>query len=500
MIGKTISHYRIIEKLGEGGMGEVYLAEDTKLRRTVALKFLPSEYTSEPELKARFMREAQAAAALNHPNIITVHEVAEHEGRLYIAMEYVEGESLKDLVSKKGLTIGEVLDMALQICDGLAVAHQAGIIHRDIKPQNILVGKDGRVRICDFGLAKLKDVTQLTQTGSTLGTVAYMSPEQAQGQEVDHRSDIFSLGVVLYEVITGQLPFKGEHEAAVIHSIINDTPEPLARYKADVPERLQTIADKALKKDPANRYQTVADMMVDLRESRDQRATGGVTARTKKLVPLLVPASIVFVLVLLFLILRPFQVEIAPEKVAVAEENSLAIMYFENMVERDDPERLGEIVTNLLITDLSESQYMNVVSSQRLYDILKLLGREGEKVIDRSVATEVATKARAKWMLLGSILQVEPEMVLTSGLVRMTCRCPPLRKRNQTPWLPTSPAIRSKHIATIWRVLTIITSITQRRPAKTLRRLWSLIPPLLWHISGWLWSKGSRGDIGSSKN
>jgi serine/threonine protein kinase/Tfp pilus assembly protein PilF len=424
--GTKVAHYRIEKKLGAGGMGDVYLAEDTKLQRKVALKFLPSEYSSEPELKTRFTREAQAAAALSHPNIVTVFEISEHEGQLYIAMEYVAGKSLKDLIARKKLSFGEVLEIALQISEGLTVAHGAGIIHRDVKPQNILIGKDGRVRICDFGLAKLKRDVTLTQAGSTLGTVAYMSPEQAQGKEADHRSDIFSFGVVLYEMITSGLPFKGEHEAAMIHAIVNDPPEPLARYKADVPEGLQRIVDKALAKDKSERYQHADDLLADLkREKRslEQSKTVEVPSETtearqkKKLLPFVIPASIIFMVVVLLLILKPFQIQIAPEKAAVAEENSLAIMYFENMVDKKDTERLGEIVTNLLITDLSESQYLNVVSSQRLYDILKLLGREGEKVIDRSVATEVATKARAKWMLLGNILQVEPEIILTSQLV-----------------------------------------------------------------------------------
>jgi len=274
MIGKIISHYKILEKVGEGGMGEVYLAQDTKLNRRVALKFLPVQLASDGELKERFKREAQAAAALNHPNIITIHEVAEYETRPFIAMEYVEGESLKDLISKKDLSINEVLDISLQISDGLAVAHRAGIIHRDIKPQNILMGKDGRVRICDFGLAKAKRDITLTQAGSTLGTIGYMSPEQAQGKGTDHRSDIFSLGVVLYEMITSQLPFKGEHDAATIHSIVNDTPEPLARYKSDVPEELQRIVGKAVEKDREVRYQHSDDLRADLGRLKTELETG----------------------------------------------------------------------------------------------------------------------------------------------------------------------------------------------------------------------------------
>ena len=274
MIDDVISHYKILEKLGEGGMGEVYLAQDTKLDRKVALKFLPVQLASDGELKERFKREAQSAAALNHPNIITVYEVSEYENRPFIAMEYVEGESLKDLIARKELPIGEVLDVALQVSDGLAVAHQAGIVHRDIKPQNILMGKDGRVRICDFGLAKAKRDITLTQAGSTLGTIAYMSPEQAKGIEVDHRSDIFSFGVVLYEMITEHLPFTGDHEAAVIYSVVNETPEPLARYKSEVPEELQKIVEKAMEKDRRVRYQHVDDVSADLRKLKAELDTG----------------------------------------------------------------------------------------------------------------------------------------------------------------------------------------------------------------------------------
>ena len=268
MIGQTISHYKILEKLGAGGMGEVYLAEDTELDRKVALKFLPSQLTADPDIKTRFKREARAAAALNHPNIITVYEVGEYQGRAYIAMEYVEGQALKDLIAKKTLAINQVIDIALQICEGLNVAHQAGITHRDIKPANILVAKEGRVKILDFGLAKLKGVTQLTNKDATLGTLHYMSPEQYQSAEVDQRTDIWSFGVVLYEMITGQLPFQGEYQAAIFYAVMNVTPEPLARYKAEVSEDLQRIVDKALDKDLATRYQHIDDLLTDLKRER----------------------------------------------------------------------------------------------------------------------------------------------------------------------------------------------------------------------------------------
>ena len=428
MIGKTISHYKILEKLGEGGMGVVYKAQDTKLDRLVALKFLPPHLTSEPVEKERFIHEAKAASALNHPNITTIHEIDEFEDQMFIVMEYCEGRTLKQVIEKETLSIKKVLDIGIQVCEGLAVAHEKGIVHRDIKSDNIMLTPRGQVKIMDFGLAKLKGATKLTKTRSTLGTLAYMSPEQAQGEEVDKRSDIFSFGVVLYELLTGRLPFEGEHPSAVIYSIINEEPQPVARYNNQVSSELERLVFKALAKDKEERYQHIDDLLADLR--REKKAldytksgivpTGVISPKPKKkLLPFIVPASIVFILILLFLILKPFKFEIVPEEKAVAKENTLAIMYFENLVDREDKERLGEIVTNLLITDLSESQYMNVVSSQRLYDILKLLGKEGLKVIDKNVASEVATKADAKWMLLGSILQVEPQLVLTSQLVEV---------------------------------------------------------------------------------
>ncbi|MFQ5641217.1 MAG: protein kinase [bacterium] len=277
MIAKTIAHYKILQKLGEGGMGEVYLAEDTQLDRKVVLKFLPPHDTLDPEIRARFKHEAKAIAALNHPNIITIYEIAEHEGQFYIAMEYVEGESLREIMDSnltKLLKFSKVLDYASQICEGLQAAHQADIVHRDIKPANILLEKSGRVKIVDFGLAKLKNVTRLTKESSTMGTLSYMSPEQIQGAEVDQRSDIFSFGVVLYEMITGQLPFKGEYEAAVSYSIMHEEPEPLARYKTGISDKFQRIMDKTLSKDTTTRYQSAADLLADLKGLWKQIETG----------------------------------------------------------------------------------------------------------------------------------------------------------------------------------------------------------------------------------
>jgi len=216
MIGKTISHYKILEKLGEGGMGVVYKAQDTKLDRIVALKFLPKHLLCDQEAKIRFEHEAKAASALDHPNIATIYEIDEVEGECFISMAYIEGKSIKDLLNEKTLSLKGVLDIAIQIAEGLNAAHKKGIVHRDIKSDNLMLTNEGLIKIMDFGLAKLRGVSRLTKTGSTVGTLGYMSPEQVQGMGADQRSDIFSFGVVLYEMITGQLPFKGEHEAAIM--------------------------------------------------------------------------------------------------------------------------------------------------------------------------------------------------------------------------------------------------------------------------------------------
>jgi len=282
MIGKTISHYKILEKLGEGGMGVVYKAQDTKLDRIVALKFLPKHLLCDAEAKTRFAHEAKAASALNHTNITTIHEIDEVEGECFICMEYVEGKSIKELIKQKTLSIEEILNIAIQIAEGLNAAHKKGIVHRDIKSDNIMLTDEGLVKIMDFGLAKLKGVSKLTKTGTTLGTTQYMSPEQVQGIEVDQHSDIFSFGVVLYEMITGQLPFKGEHQVAIIYSIINETPEPLARYKANVPEGLQRIIDKAMEKNRDERYQHVDDLRADLLKIKREHETSSVLPSTKK--------------------------------------------------------------------------------------------------------------------------------------------------------------------------------------------------------------------------
>jgi serine/threonine protein kinase/tetratricopeptide (TPR) repeat protein len=265
MIGKIISHYRILAKIGEGGMGVVYKAEDTKLRREVALKFLPKEFTADPEAKERFVQEAQAAAALDHPNICTVHEIDEAEGQTFIAMAHIKGESLKDKIVSGPLDISSALKIVIQVAEGLQEAHENGIIHRDIKPANIALTAKGQAKIMDFGLAKLSWGVDLTKTATIMGTVAYMSPEQAKGGKVDHRTDIWSLGAMLYEMLTGERPFKVTHDQAVLYAILNEDPVPITKIRKDIPQELEKIVKKSLEKDLKKRYGDMDAMLDDLK-------------------------------------------------------------------------------------------------------------------------------------------------------------------------------------------------------------------------------------------
>jgi serine/threonine protein kinase len=265
MIGKTILHYRILQKLGEGGMGVVYKAEDTRLKRTVALKFLPLGLESHEPERARFRQEAQAASALNHPNACTIYDIAEADGQQFIVMECVDGVTLREKLAGGKLQTGTSVGYAIQIGEALDEAHSKGIVHRDIKAENIMVNTKNQVKVMDFGLARLKGSLKLTKTTSTVGTLAYMAPEQIEGKEIDARSDIFSFGVVLYEMLTGHLPFRGEHEAAMMYSILNEEPESLQTSLPGAPSELLHTVNRALEKDPEERYQTVREMLIDLR-------------------------------------------------------------------------------------------------------------------------------------------------------------------------------------------------------------------------------------------
>ncbi|MFL6194776.1 MAG: protein kinase domain-containing protein [Thermoanaerobaculia bacterium] len=290
LVGRTLGHYRVLEHAGGGGMGVVYKAEDLRLSRTVALKFLPPELTRDPEAKARFLQEARSASVLDHPNICTIHEVGETEdGRLYLSMPFYDGETLRRKIERGPLPLDEAIDVAEQIARGLAKAHRGGIVHRDIKPANLVVTSDGVVKILDFGLAKLIGAVAITRTGSSVGTPAYMSPEQARGEEVDHRTDLWSLGVVLYEMVAGRRPFRGDHDQAVLYAILNEQPKPLTEVRSEAPPQLERIAQGLLAKDTGDRYPSAEGPLGDLRALRNETMT--TTVRTHPDQPAVRPRS-----------------------------------------------------------------------------------------------------------------------------------------------------------------------------------------------------------------
>jgi serine/threonine protein kinase/tetratricopeptide (TPR) repeat protein len=285
MIGSTISHYKILEKLGEGGMGVVYKAQDLKLDRPVAVKFLPPHLSTSDESKARFTQEAKAAAALNNPNILSVYDIDEQDGKMFFVMEYVEGKTLKShiaaLKTGEGVPIPQAIDWTIQVAQGLRAAHEKNIVHRDIKPENIMLTHDGIAKIMDFGIAKLKGRTGMTQTGTSLGTLAYMSPEQAQGVSTDHRTDLWSLGAVLYEILTGEAPFRAEHEAGLLYLIVNEEPPPPSAMDKRIPRQIDPVVMKMLAKDRAQRYETARDVIAALEDARRDVQAGTEASKTK---------------------------------------------------------------------------------------------------------------------------------------------------------------------------------------------------------------------------
>jgi serine/threonine protein kinase/Flp pilus assembly protein TadD len=362
MIGRTVTHYNIIEELGRGGMGVVYKARDTKLDRDVALKFLPMNLTASQEEISRFEQEAKVISSLNHPNIETIYDVDEADGQKYIVLEYIPGGTLKSKLKQlksedREFSIGEVLDYGMQTAEGLAHAHRHRIIHRDIKTENIMLTDEGKVKLTDFGLAKLRGTVLKTRTGSTLGTAAYMSPEQVRGEEVDRRSDIFSLGVVLYELVTSHLPFQGEYEAALSYSILNENPRSVKLLRPDIPHTLETIIDRCLEKDKARRYQSAEEIVADLRAV--QRAISDTKTILKKKHSRafwVVAGFPVALAVTGFFILRPGSH--APS----ANRKSIAVLPFKNLSDSREDEYFSDGITDDIIAQLSKITDMKVIS------------------------------------------------------------------------------------------------------------------------------------------
>jgi len=374
MIGKTISHYKILNAIGAGGMGKIFLAEDIELHRKVVLKFLHYHYSSGKDFKTRFKLEARAAAKLDHPNIVTIYDVGEYEGQPYIAMQFVQGRSLDKIIKNRELDLSFAIDLIIQICQGLANAHQNGIIHRDIKPANIVVDKDNRVKILDFGLAKAAGGSLQTQAGSIMGTADYMSPEQLRGIEVDIRSDIFSVGVVIYEMLTGISPFSSDYIATTIYSILNEEPKSLATYNPGLPAELQPIIDKSLAKSPEYRYKDCEEVIKDLQKLQTGQSSTNVPSSSKLLE------------------------EESPRKMAVLYLKNLGI---------DDDEFLSYGITEDLIIDLTRIGSLNVEPMRTV-----LFYKNSDEEID-----VIARKLKVDLILDGSIHKSESSIRVSAQLI-----------------------------------------------------------------------------------
>lgn len=423
MIGKTISHYKIISKIGEGGRGVVYKAEDLDLKRTVALKFISPHLADNKEDLQALYTEAQSASKLNHPNITTIYEIGHSGKHHFIAMEYLGGTTLKEKIQQESLGLNNILELSIPMLEGIKVAHENNIVHRDIKSENMMLTESGAIKVMDFGLARSLERDNVTKVSVTLGTVAYMSPEQIEGSKVDQRSDIYSFGVVLYEMLTGRLPFVGEHEAATLYSIVNESPPNIMETEPNADKNLVAIIEKTLEKNPNDRYQNAADLLSDLKEIQGgtfkqkfvKKASRSVLTnkflKGKWLVGII---SIILFLAVIVLFLTGV-LKTSPQLV-----KSLAVLNFENINQPQDSERLGQILQELIIADLSGIEDLKVFSSQRLFDIQKQLGSDNRNSIDPNLATDIARRAGADAVLTGKIIQRGNNMLLTSQLIKIS--------------------------------------------------------------------------------
>jgi serine/threonine protein kinase/Tfp pilus assembly protein PilF len=368
MVGQTVSHYKILEQLGEGGMGVVYKAQDTKLDRTVAIKFL-STHASSADNRARLLQEAKTAAALNHPNILSVFEINEQDDQLFLVMEYIEGQTLKSYITKlqAGVPVQQALAWTITIAEGLKAAHDRNVVHRDIKPENIMLTADGKLKITDFGLAKLRTGAGITKTGTSLGTLSYMSPEQAQGAPADHRSDIWSLGIVFFEMLTADLPFKAEHEAGLLYLVVNEDPPVPSEFDRTIPAAVNDVVRRMLAKEPAHRYQSAGDLLAALRAVQEE-------------------------------------LRVAP---ATAEKKAIAVLPFTNIGGDKDNEYFGDGLTEELIVNLSQLKDIEVVSRS------SSMQYKGTSKDIKAVGREL----RARYILEGSVRKFQDNLRIAAQLI-----------------------------------------------------------------------------------